>query len=331
MKGANDPERQHNAERQDDSSWQGNLPCCHGERDGCLNHNPQKSLTFYDKTLSLGDKAAKSNSKAPAAGIDLFLPEQVWSQVPRTPTYLDALPRIHPSVPYSLSFYHVNAAIRSYTQQAGNSVSSSGARLTALTCRGTHGSRPTIHWTATPQIVSTSSGPTFLLQYSLSFSINDIVERTASGAWSAGYKKNWFVSPGYRSFALCHHMRRIFRSHWSSITQKQGLRAGVAFSLKNILKQEFQAEWRSELGIQPVNMCCGMCYTDSSMSFFLHERSVWVNITADKDLGSGDWPCLKWDMALRGTPTQRDKADFMRMRRDFTASPSHLGGPSKPS
>ncbi len=177
---------------------------------------------------------------------------------------MDPLPLVHSNVPYSLAFYHVNSAMQMYASSMHN------APLETISCRGTTGSRPTIHWAASPRLAPSPSGPpTFLLQYTLVFAIDATLDGTAEDFKSSGYKKNWFISSGFRNFNLCTHMRRVFKSHWVSANRQQGRRAGVSFSLKNILGQEFEAEWRSEIGLQPVNMCCAMCCTDSSMTFSL--------------------------------------------------------------
>jgi hypothetical protein len=163
----------------------------------------------------------------------------------------------------------------------------------------------------TPKVV----GGSFLLEHFYAFTIN--LEHYGERPPTLAYKKNWLIFEGYKSFSGCPHCTYVFRTYREQF--KKGMfYAGVEYSLQNVLGQDFKNEWRSEVGQQPQNGCCRMCYTDYSLSFELARGMIIVRFQAHKDLGRGMDPFdPKWLAALRGTDIQRDKADFGRMRTAF--------------
>jgi hypothetical protein len=303
--------------------WRGNLPCCHGEKDGCQHHNPTHVTTFFDSSLpsnakdstggflkSLLGRATKGN----LTNLSVNEIPQVWTDLPRDATTCDPLPLVHPSVPYSISFYHVNAVMSRVA-----SAHKPGPLLEALACRGKTGSRPEISWSVTPKV--DVAGQSLLLEHAYTFVIR--LQR------EGGYTKNWFVSQGYKSFWPCPHMARFFRSVREKTTGGSE-QVSVEYGLKNVLGQEFLDEWRTEVGRQPQNVSCGMCFAELSMNFQVVGAGVVVWVWVHRDLGSGLSPSdPKWVAAMGGTPVRRDKSDFGRVRAAF-AQTAHQG-PSAPT
>lgn len=265
---------------------------------------------------------------------------EIWSTIPRTPANTRPLLAMHPSIPYSLAFYHVHAAVQTYLSQrrGGTSTKATGGtkrsdgpfcELTSLTCAHPFiGSRPRLRYSITPRIHPTTGH--FLLGVHISFNIPPPGDSgpPMGGGRTFRYSKNWFVSRGYRSFRLCAHMMRVFRSHRaeehavSATSTKPPFMAGIEYSTKNIFGQDFRDEWRSELGRQPRNGSCGVCATDTSMFFAVDVMSgiVTVEIRIYRDLGRGETNDVMW-LAAAGmdarTGLQRKQGDFGRVRRQW--------------
>ncbi len=96
----------------------------------------------------------------------------------------------------------------------------------------------------------------------------------------------------------------------------------VAYSLTNVLGQEFRDEWRSDVGRQPGHMSCGMCYTDFTLSFEEDgAQAVRVRVGVYKDLGGvarDGGPDESWDAAVgKVGGVQRPRGDFGRVRSAF--------------
>lgn len=305
--------------------WGGNLPCCHGPKDGCVAHNSARTPTFWDSSLPssvkpvtdsfletiFGDRSKNKPSQGQGRAPE---PEPViLSVLPRESANLDNLPLVHPSVPYTISFYHIHAAMSAVADGEDPS-----ALLNLLTCRGTSGSRPKIAWSVTPLVAN----GTFLLEHAYEFPIN--LQHEAGD--TSYHTKNWFVSKGFRSFAPCSHCVYVFRSIRETRKDRGDRHVCVEFSLRNVLGQEFRDEWSSEAGRrQPQKMCCGMCYTDFCLSFQPQWRAVQVRLWSHRDLGAGVDPSdPKWIAAMGGQAIQRDKKDFGRIRSAFR-SPAELG------
>jgi hypothetical protein len=255
------------------------------------------------KSVFGGSRSGMPDAKASLAA---EMP-QVWTGLAKQAPICDPLPLVHPSVPYTMAFYHVHAVMgRALAGQDPSPL------LAAFTCRGANGSAPSISWEITPKIVGTN----FLIQHAYTFTIplKYPFERPPSGVL---YKKNWFVNSGFRNFGGCPHSTRIFRSIREE-SKNAMYYVGVEHCSKNVLGQTFQYEWRSELGQQPQNMACGMCYTDYAMNFQIQGAAVIVRVWTHKDLGN----CMDpfdptWIAALRGTAIQRPKTDFGRIRNAF--------------
>jgi hypothetical protein len=277
-------------------------------------HNPTRLPVFWDSTLTSSVKPVSSSFFKSLLGGDKNNPGSqaaepialLQSFLPRDRTTLEPLPLVHPSVPYTLSFYHINAVMTAVAN--GRDPSS---LLAQLACRGMSGSRPEITWSITPKVVNGS----FLLEHAYDFPIN--LQHGPGEGGNSYYTKNWFVSSGFRTFAPCSHCTRVFRSICESTNH--GIRQlCVGYSLKNVLGQDFRDEWRSEIGRQPLNMCCGLCYADFNMSFEPMSFAVRVRFWSHRDLGAGlDPQDPKWLAAMGIQGLQRDKSDFGRIRSAF--------------
>jgi hypothetical protein len=187
-----------------------------------------------------------------------------------------------------------------------------------LTCRGTSGKWPQITWSITPKVVHQQNEnvqeSTFLIEHAYAFSIP--LKHVESQAFYATSGAPFFAE-GYRNFAPCRHFVRIFRQVREERRKKQYF-AAVDYSLRNVLGQEFRDVWRSDVGRQPTNMCCGMCFTDSALEFEVAGGNVLVRFWAHRDLGQGFDPGdKKWVAGVRGK-VDRSKEDFGRIREAFS-------------
>ena len=300
--------------------WPGNLPCCHGPKDGCDAHNSGRVPIFWNPSLpstvrpvtgglfqalfraTKTDRDECQEAPLPTPTITSTLSRDAFTCTP--------LPLVHPSVPYTLSFYHVFAVM---------SLAATGhdpqPLTSALTCRGIHGLRPQITWSVTPKVVDGR----FFIAHAYAFSIG--VEHLPQSKTRGYYSKNWLVSRGFKSFAPCTHCTRVFRTMREKVDSRGVRFLKVAYSLRNVLGQEFRDEWRSEVGRQPNNMSCGMCYTDFSMSFEEEpgQSSIRVRLWSHKDLGcdgTSQVPDERWNAAA-GSAFQRPTSDFGTIRRAF--------------
>ena len=196
--------------------------------------------------------------------------------------------------------------------------------LAALTCRGKSGTWPSITYAITPKVVASASStndattttPThaFLIEHFYTFTMS---LKHATGAAFYATARTPFLAEGYRNFAPCRHFVRLFRQVREE-RRKQQYFAAVDYSLKNVLGQEFRDVWRSDVGRQPTNMCCGMCFTDSSLEFEVVGDKVVVRFLSHRDLGEGVTPeDGKWVAGVKGK-VQRSKEDFGRIRGAFS-------------
>ena len=324
--------------------WPGNLPCSHGPKDGCTAHNPGRTPISWNPSLSSPVKPVtdgflksllstkSSHATASCAGQSAPLQPAIASSLPQTPSTLDPLPLIHPSVPYTLSLYHLHAVTTSTTTS-----STSTPLLQSLTCHGTTPSLSSsrLSWRVTPLLTPSN---TLLLAhaYTLSLSLPGASDAATSGPVSGSgsaigfsYTKRPLLSPIHHiySFRLCPHATRHLRS--VAVKTVSGVTSvRVEYSLTNVLGQEFRDEWRSDPGgRQPGNMACGMCVADFGLGFEVAAggREVRVLVRVWKDLGGtatvgkggevggGE----KWEAAKGGAALSRARADFGRVRRAF--------------
>ncbi|GAB1317132.1 hypothetical protein MFIFM68171_07342 [Madurella fahalii] len=303
-----------------DQPWRGNLPCCHGPRGGCAVHNPNRLPIFWNQSLpstsrpvtpnlfkSLFDRTITKQEDQPSS----LQEPAIISSLPQNPQTCLSLPPIHPSLPYTLSFYHVHA------------VTSSPSLLPLLACQGTTACspfHPSLTWSITPLFSptgnrSSSDNTHLLLKYTLTFPIS-IPHRGGGHPPNAlAHSTNWLLSPFYRTFAPCPHCVRLFSSVRLKVSALSTTTAAayvrsvrVKYSLRNVLGQEFRDAWESEKGRQPGNLSCGMCCTDFGMEFVEGRKEVLVRLWVWKDVGG--WEGALWDAASGGRTMKRDRADL---------------------
>ncbi|KXX78607.1 hypothetical protein MMYC01_204484 [Madurella mycetomatis] len=312
-----------------DQHWHGNLPCCHGPRDGCTAHNPDRLPIFWNPSLPSTGKQVTPNILKSIFHRDttrrecqpsLLQEPVIISSIPLKPQNCLPLPPVHPALRYTISFYHVHA------------ITTSPSRLSSLACQGVAAStplHPSLTWSVTPllsPISNNSSSNNLFLKYSLTFPISIPHRGGGNPPNSLVHSTNWLLSSFYRTFAPCPHCVRLF----SSVRLKvSGGSAGgyfrsvkVKYGLRNVLGQEFKDVWESEKGRQPGNLSCGMCCTDFGMEFVEGWEEVLVRFWVWKDLGSGvdgngDANGGLWEAARGGRAMQRANGDFGRVRRTF--------------
>ncbi|KAK4119510.1 hypothetical protein N657DRAFT_650166 [Parathielavia appendiculata] len=296
--------------------WAGNLPCCHGPKDGCAAHNWNRVPIFWNPSLPSSVKPVTDNffksflsKKDAKQGQPEPKPTFVLS-LPQTPSTQEPLPLIHGSVPYTLSFYHLHAITTS---------PSPATLLPFITCHGVTNSH-SLKWQITPLLTPTRDlllAHTYTLPISLPFG----AAATLSDTSNYSYQKIPLLSPVHNiySFRACPHMTRHLR------TLRLKVAKGVAsirieYALKNIvLGQEFRDEWRSDEGRQPLDMACGMCHTDLGMVFEedVKQGEVRVTVKVWKDLGGSAAGGEKWEAARGGEAVKREREDFGRVRRAY--------------
>ncbi|KAK3900481.1 hypothetical protein C8A05DRAFT_17219 [Staphylotrichum tortipilum] len=313
--------------------WQGNLPCCHGPKDGCTAHNPGRTPIFWNPSLPCPVKPVtggflksllstkSSHVTASCAGQSAPLQSAIVSVLPQNPSTLEPLPLIHPSVPYTISLYHLHAVTTS---------DSPTPLLQSLTCHGTtppHSS-PRLSWSVTPLLTPSN---TLLLAHAYALSLSPPLSDAATSGSSHGfsYTKRPLLSPIHHvySFRLCPHATRHVRSVTVK-TVRGATSVRVEYSLTNVLGQDFRDQWWSDSGgRQPGNMSCGMCVADFGMRFELAAggREVRVLLRVWRDLGGtvllgkggeiggGE----KWEAARGATALRRERADFGRAGKAF--------------
>ncbi|KAK3392876.1 hypothetical protein B0H63DRAFT_491120 [Podospora didyma] len=235
---------------------QGNLPCVHDANDGCNSHNPARRSIHFDASL-LHSPVKPSGNQLPHNPPAAYTIPEIWSHLPHTPECLATLPSVHKSVPWSLSFYHVNALLYSPATHTSN-------LFAALSCVATTGTNPSLSWTVTPLVYRTADGgansQALLVRYSLAFAVEANL-----GSWSD--------SPS-------HHGRAI---------------AKQTFIGKKM--REAKEEWRSENdddddGLQIKPLFCERCYTDTYLRFQLIGATTLVGVQVYKNQAQGLHPAM---------------------------------------
>lgn len=336
-------------------AWQGNLPCCHGPKDGCAAHNPDRVAIFWNPSLPspikpvtdgffkafLGRKNDTSQNKPDVK-------PAITSILPQIPEALDPLPLIHASVPYTLSLYHLHAL-------ATTSASPSSI-LQSLTCHGTtacSSSRP-LTWEVTPRLWASDSASnsigsddrSLLIRHSYTTRIALPAGAAATLADTTTFSHQKLplgcspFSHDHYTFRACPHATRRLRTltlHVSKgVASVRVEHVAAALPCGGEVKAEW--EWRSDRvdgdQAQPADVACAMCFTDCAMRFELDVGRAEVRVTVQvwKDLGwvraaaGGE----KWEAARGGRPVERESADFGRVRRAFEEGQQGLravGGP----
>ncbi|KAL2133279.1 hypothetical protein VTI74DRAFT_2622 [Chaetomium olivicolor] len=300
--------------------WQGNLPCVHGPTDGCNQHNPRHHNVHFDPSL-FGPDGSKikptGNLLDPDTPTEYTIPS-ISSHLPQSPALgcLITLPRIHKSLPHTLSFYHVHWLL---SHRRNGTLDP--AHLSTLYCVANTGQNPILSWLVSPLITEDN---TLLMEYTMVFALEADL-----GAWSPApgchgraAAKHALIGSGYRDFSPCLHTHVSFTSHKGE--GNRGVRsAGVSFTRKMCDGREVKEDWDSERDkerdIEP--LCCGKCYTDTVIVCKLIGSKTLVDVLVYKDLGKGKHPSdEKWLAAAKGAEVKREAADFLRMRRAYEAA-----------
>ena len=309
--------------------WQGNLPCVHGNKDGCDYHNPRRHSVFFDPLLFPASEKFKPSGNhrndtppVPLNNVPGGGRPSITSSLPRSldSGCLSLLPRVHKSVPYSLGFYHLHHMTSSLPSASDSDVN---LTLNNITCTASTGSNPRLFWTVRP-ILSGGTTPSILLQYNLSFSVEADLGTWSPSATSHGraISKVGLIGSGYKEFTPCLHTKVSFRSHKGE--GKHHVRtAAVSFSRK-VNGAETKEEWSSDSSSEIKPMGCTKCFTDAYLDFEMLGPNVstggvvLITVTVNKDLGSGDHPSdQKWLAAIGAADLQRDVTDLGRIRRCF--------------
>ncbi|KAK3904270.1 hypothetical protein C8A05DRAFT_31951 [Staphylotrichum tortipilum] len=299
-------------------SWEGNLPCVHDPVDGCNNHNPRHHPVQFDPSLFSPD----STKHKPTTNVldtvrtpDEYTIPTLSSALPQSPDLycLTTIPRIHKSLPYTFSFYHLHWLL---THRRNGTLAH--AHLQTLHCVAKTGQNPTLSWVTSPLVTDDGN---LLLEYAMAFLV-----QADLGAWTPGSRgravaKHALIGSGYRDFKPCLHTTLAFTSHRGE--GRDGVRtAGVAFTKGEDDGREVKGDWDSarDAGKDVEPLCCSKCYTETVLSFKLRGDQTLVSIQVYKNLGRGLHPGdPKWLALTKGIMVGRPKEDFLRMRREYEA------------
>ncbi len=295
--------------------WQGNLPCVHGPVDGCNNHNPRHHPVHFDPSLFSPDstKHKPTTNHFSAKTPEEYSIPSFPSTLPRSPDLycLTTIPRIHKSLPYTLSYYHLHELLAH--RRAGTLTH---AHRSALRCVARTGQNPVLAWAVSPLVTHDGN---LLLELAMAFSV-----QADLGAWTPGSRgravaKHALIGSGYRGFRPCLHTSLAFTSHRGE--GRDGVRtAGVSFTRGEEDGREVKEEWDSarDAGKEIEPLCCSKCYTETMVSISLAGDETLVRIQVYKDLGMGLHPGDgKWLALTKGLLVGRPKEDFLRMRSEY--------------
>jgi hypothetical protein len=153
------------------------------------------------------------------------------------------------------------------------------------------------------------------------------VEHPPKSCTRGYYSKRTLTASGFKSFSPCAHSTWVLHTVTERVDWHGVRSVRVAYALHNVLGQEFRDEWQSDVGRQPTNMSCGMCYTDFSMRFDGGRSgyTIEARLSAYKDLGRVDMsgmPDERWNAAAGSLMLQRPRHDFGRIRRFFQPEPA---------
>lgn len=120
---------------QEEDLWYGHYPCLCSQSKGCDKHNPSQTQVYHNQRLvaatkpkpalpirlhqrlrpskyhTKGSTSTKDGSKSDH---EFFMPMNTFStELPLDVYSAEAIPPLHPSIPYYLSFYHLSCAHRS--------------------------------------------------------------------------------------------------------------------------------------------------------------------------------------------------------------------------
>lgn len=297
--------------------WQGNLPCVHGPLDGCNSHNPRRHPVHFNPSLL--DSTARriqptANLLDPDTPTTYSIPS-LSSSLSQDPSLgcLTTLPLIHPSAPFSLSFYHVHYLLAHHRNGTLDA-----SHLALLNCVANTGRNPLLSWVVAPLVTAES---TLLVEQALVFLLEPDLGSWTEGSSGRAAARHALIGPGYRDFRLCGHTRLGFTSHWGE--GRDGLRtAGVAFTIVLDDGQEVEGRWESETSAEGDGeaVYCGKCCTETVLTCKLARGKTLVSIQVYKDVGQGLHPAdPKWQALVGGGEVKRDPADFLRMRREYEA------------
>ncbi|KAK0631305.1 hypothetical protein B0T14DRAFT_501473 [Immersiella caudata] len=299
------------------SPWEGNLPCVFSPTDGCSIHNPTGTTLFFDPLLFPPSEKLKPSGNHRPSTKPLLTPNPtpLLTSLPRDLPFgcLTSLPRVHKSVPYNLTFYHLHfltSALRAGTPPL----------LSKLTCSATTGRTPALSWAVRPVISgSTVEEATLLLEYFLAFCVKaDLGSWTPQVTHGRAVAKEVLIGSGYREFTPCAHTKVAFKSH-SGHGKDHVRTAGVTFVVTGSDGTERKGEWKSEEEGEVEGTSCAKCYTDVGLKFEMAgDGMVTVGMQIHKDLGRGEHPGEeKWLSLVRGEEftVQRQESDFGRMKR----------------
>ncbi|KAK3987680.1 hypothetical protein QBC44DRAFT_399867 [Cladorrhinum sp. PSN332] len=309
--------------------WKGNLPCVHGPTDGCNKHNPSHQPIHFDSTLFFDNESLKPLTPKPAARQSSSSPRhhpaeqaEISSNLPRDPTSgtLTTLPKIHKSLPYTLSFYHLNSFSLSPSPSSNSDF---------LKCASTTGSNPNLSWDISPILYNS----TIPLRINLAFTLGaDLGGWTPDPtAHARSIVKTGLIGSGYRDFNPCPHTHLKFTSHGGE--GKNGVRsAGVHFTVTKSEGTEEKREWKSEgekLNSESKEneekevmlLGCEKCFTETRVICepvepgFQQDGKLVVSVRVYKDLGEGKSPGDEKWLALtrKGCQVERGSEDFGRL------------------
>ncbi|KAI5864786.1 hypothetical protein GGS23DRAFT_463567 [Durotheca rogersii] len=189
------------------------------------------------------------------------------------------LERIHPSIPYTLAYYHLRW-VRGATSRAEQR-----ARAAELSCFGAGVGRPGLKFWAVPRWHNDTFFVQQLVQFTLTPKRRYPVPGREFGGMAWPTDKKW-------SFKPCLHIKHQFlgcrftKTHGRSEVIKAKYRTT---GMRRISATD-ETEWTSAEGTTSTDWNCRYCCTDSSVTIGMVDGEVLVSIHVFRNLGSAHTP-----------------------------------------
>ncbi|KAI1477040.1 hypothetical protein F4774DRAFT_215437 [Daldinia eschscholtzii] len=298
--------------------WAGNYPCVFGPSEGCFRHNPRGLRIAYKEISPTDRKTWNFTLRRPGSPRRDILQHDmtqnddlVWSSLPVEHSTVDPLDYIHPSIRYTLAYYHIHWV------QAAPSIETQRARTEALACHGN--SQKLEYWT-----YPCWHKDSFYLLQAIRFTI-------APKKWLSKLGYDFGIpelSPNDWTFRTCPHYRQRFQAYEFRETRGD-LKAGMAYVTKRRdpsgLYEKKSTKWQSVYGPRDDTFNCQFCCTDSYMDIDLVNGEIEVHIWVWKNLGKALNPFdPKWIAALHAdSPVMKRslaEVNSNQVRRAFRAA-----------
>ncbi|KAL7620377.1 hypothetical protein AAE478_009372 [Parahypoxylon ruwenzoriense] len=264
-------------------------PIAHNERIPSL----EKGKLNIFKQLFRPNKAPKAKESQSRAAIqrELYL----------APNHADALRFIHPSIPYTLTYRHLE-----WVRIAESDIEQM-ERASSLNRRGTGINRPDLGYWIIPCWYKDSFLLEYVVQFSLQFQKHGPASRREFHGMGWPMDKKW-------TFTTCPHITHRF-IHYRFKEKRGLLTADVSYQTSGLsqVAGTYSTDWKSTSGPHSMDWNCRYCCMDSSVQISMAGDKITVSLYVFKDLGKAQGPFDKrWIAAIRPNYQMRRTADTAR-------------------